>query len=109
MLRRTDTAGGTGILPRTNFRTRLGIFRAGVRVTRLQKDYRTLVRIAHVSDVGYVPNRGPTAHTRGGNADTCALFVESMSSPIVLLPTPTFPLSKPAMQWLMEGSAMAVL
>jgi hypothetical protein len=48
----------------------------------------------------------PTAQMRGMSPDAWALFVESVSSPIMLLTTPMFPLSKPAMQRLSEGLAM---
>ena len=51
----------------------------------------------------------PRAHARGNNPDTRALFVESVSSPNMLLATPTFPLSRPAKHRLSEGSAMAEL
>ena len=46
----------------------------------------------------------PVAQTRGMSPDTWALFVESVTSAIILLMTPMFPSSKPAMQRLfMEG------
>ena len=51
----------------------------------------------------------PTAHTRGKSPDAWALFVESVSSPTIPLTTPMFPLSKPAMQRLLEGSATVAL
>ena len=41
-------AAGTGIVPKTNFRTKPGTFRAGERAAHRQKVYRTRVRIARV-------------------------------------------------------------
>ena len=71
-----------GILPRIDFRTRPGTFRVGVEVTRLLKDCRTLVRIAHSADVGLTyPIVTPIPHTRGASPDTWALFVEYVVSP----------------------------
>ena len=46
----------------------------------------------------------PTPHTSGMSADAWARFVESVSSPIMVFPTPMFPLSKPAMQRLVGMS-----
>lgn len=82
-------------------------FRAGARVTHQQKDCRTLVRIVDVAEVLRItyPIVAPMAHTRGRSPDTWALFVESVSSPIMLLATPMFPLSKPAIHRLSERSA----
>ena len=40
----------------------------------------------------------PTPHTSGMSPDAWARFVESVSSAIMVFPTPMFPLSKPAMQ-----------
>ena len=51
------------------------------------------------------PIVAPTAHAIGMSPDTWALFVESVSSAIMLLATPMFPLRKPAIHRLSERSA----
>ena len=51
----------------------------------------------------------PRARIRGNNPDTRAMFVESVSSPIMLLATAAFPFSRPAKHRLLERSAMTKL
>jgi hypothetical protein len=48
----------------------------------------------------------PTAHTRGRSPNTWAWFVESVSSPTMLLTTAMFPLNNPATHRLAKRSAM---
>ena len=76
------------------------------KVTLLIKGCYIPVRIVHILTEGDThPIVAPTAHTSGMSPEAWALFVESVSSPIMLLVTPMFPLSRPAMQRLLEGSA----